>query len=404
MYPTLSDFLRDVFGINVTLPIQSYGLMMALAFIFGGWVAYKEMKRKEAEGLLIPIYQKEIVGAPATFKEIFWSAVFGFFLFMKVFGLFKDYDVFVKNPEHYILSFEGSWAAAWVGAIAFGAYTWWDKYRKRLPKPKIEYKKVMPHELIGNIMIVAGIWGIIGSKVFDALSNYKEYKTFELFTNFSEAWPTFKYMFFSFSGLAFLGGLIFGTVAVIRYLKKYNINVWQMTDVAALVIPLSYAIGRIGCQVSGDGCWGITNTAPKPQWLSFLPDWAWAYDYPNNVLHVKLMEPVYPTPLYETTIMLIVFFILWALRKKIKIPGILFSLYLIFGGIERFFIEFISHNYKYDIFGIHLTQAQLISIFMVITGTFGIFYILKNKEKVLEWSKPQVREININPSEKNKTK
>ncbi len=399
MYPTLSDFLKDVFNINVRLPIQSYGLMMALAFI-GAWlVAYYEMKRKEREGKFIEVYIKQVVGKPASVWELLVNLLLIWFLMYKIFGIFVEYDKFVANPEDYILSWQGAYGVlSFIISALYTAYYWWKKDKSKLPKPKIEYKKVMPHELLGNIIIVAGVAGLIGAKVFDSLSNYKDYRTFELFTNFKEAWPIFRDMFFSFSGLAFLGGLIFGSVAVIWYLKKYNINIMQMTDVAALALPLAYAIGRIGCQVSGDGCWGIPNPSPKPHWLSFLPDWLWAYDYPHNVLHVKLVQPVYPTPLYEMSLMFLVFLVLWAIRKRVKYPGILFSLYLILAGIERFFIEFIRHNTKFHILGTYLTQAQIISIIMIITGIIGLIFIYKHKEKIIQWSTPKLKPINKNPN------
>jgi phosphatidylglycerol---prolipoprotein diacylglyceryl transferase len=132
------------------------------------------------------------------------------------------------------------------------------------------------------------------------------------------------------------------------------------------------------------------NTAMKPDWLSWLPDWAWAYDYPHNVLkqgiHIdgctgeycyKLAESVFPTPLYETTLSILVFVFLWSIRKKINIPGMLFSIYLIFNGLERFFIEKIRVNTKYHIGGMEITQAEIISTFLVILGIIGIIFTFK---------------------------
>ena len=142
---------------------------------------------------------------------------------------------------------------------------------------------------------------------------------------------------------------------------------------------LAYAVGRVGCQVSGDGDWGIPNTRPNP--YSWLPDWAWSYTYPHNVINAgdpipgcegqycsQLPVPHYPTPLYETLVCLILFALLWYFRKRIQIPGRLFALYLVVNGIERFFIEKIRVNTRYDIFGFHPTQAELISSMMVIGG------------------------------------
>jgi len=156
---------------------------------------------------------------------------------------------------------------------------------------------------------------------------------------------------------------------------------------------LGYGIGRIGCQVSGDGDWGIVNSAPKPGWLSWAPDWLWAYDYPNNVNQVTgpsadtlgmpitdptvpcfdgycthLVPSVFPTPVYETLMALVIFGILWSLRKRIQVPGVIFSIYLIFNGIERFFIEKIRVNNKFDFLGMKATQAEMIAVIFILIG------------------------------------
>jgi prolipoprotein diacylglyceryltransferase len=150
---------------------------------------------------------------------------------------------------------------------------------------------------------------------------------------------------------------------------------------------LAYGFGRIGCQVAGDGDWGVVNTASQPGWMGFLPDWFWAYRYPHNVINegiaipgctgrhcFMLEQPVFPTPLYESMVCITLFFILWYLRKKFTIPGMLFSVFLLFNGIERFLVELIRVNTKYHVGGINFTQAQLISLCLILLGGFGIFY------------------------------
>jgi len=115
---------------------------------------------------------------------------------------------------------------------------------------------------------------------------------------------------------------------------------------------------------------------------SFLPDWLFAYPYPHNVISEgvripgcdgqsycsQLPIPVFPTPFYETIVCLILFFALWYFRKRLTIPGTLFALYLILNGVERFFVEKIRVNSKYDIFGFRPTQAELISAGLVLSG------------------------------------
>ena len=160
-----------------------------------------------------------------------------------------------------------------------------------------------------------------------------------------------------------------------------------MADSVAPALMLAYAIGRIGCQLSGDGCWGIPNILPKPHWLAFLPDWMWAFNFPHNVINHGILipgcvgnfcraldQPVFPTSFYETVICTVFFLILWSLRKKLSTPGLLFSIYLLLNGIERFFIELIRVNIKYNFIGIQATQAQLIAVILIITGFTGIVY------------------------------
>ena len=91
-------------------------------------------------------------------------------------------------------------------------------------------------------------------------------------------------------------------------------------------------------------------------------------------------EPVWPTSLYETIMCLILFSLLWLLRKKISIPGLIFSIYLILNGTERFFIEKIRVNTEYDFLG-GITQAEIISFCLVITGIFLSIYILQTNTK-----------------------
>jgi prolipoprotein diacylglyceryltransferase len=108
--------------------------------------------------------------------------------------------------------------------------------------------------------------------------------------------------------------------------------------------------------------------------------------------------------------MILAFFLLWSLRKRIKIPGILFSIYLILSGLERYFIEIIRVTKRYNIFGWELSQAQIISLLMVVGGIGMIVYMIFKKEKFIEWGTPKPKEINKavieveNPNNQNKKK
>ncbi len=159
-------------------------------------------------------------------------------------------------------------------------------------------------------------------------------------------------------------------------------------DAVAPALMLAYGVGRLGCHVSGDGDWGIVNNTAAPNWM---PDWLWSYNYPNNVLGegvlipeciyddycYQLLNPVYPTPLYETMASILFFIILWKLRPRLKIAGQLFFIYLIFNGVERFFVEKIRINEVYNISGWAITQAEIISVTFIVIGVIGFFRLKK---------------------------
>jgi phosphatidylglycerol:prolipoprotein diacylglycerol transferase len=130
-----------------------------------------------------------------------------------------------------------------------------------------------------------------------------------------------------------------------------------MLDVAAVPLAAGYAIGRIGCQLAGDGDYGIPWDGP------------WAMAYPNGT--VPTTEEVHPTPVYETLTMLLVAALLWRWRHRWR-PGTLFALYLILAGAERFLVEFVRRNDDV-LFG--LTQPQLLSLAMIAGG--GIWLLVR---------------------------
>lgn len=382
MFPRISDLINYLFGTNLNIPIQSYGFMVAMAFIAGAMVLYAELKRQEKEGL-IPAQQKKILkGLPATARDLFFNAVFGFILGWKGVGIILHYSLFSLNPQEYILSWDGTIGPGLLFAAGFAGFHYYQKYIKRLDPPVVEEVTIHPYQLTGSILLIAAIFGIIGSKIFDTIEHLDD-----LIRNPVET-------LFSFAGLSFYGGLLVAAVAVIWYCRRNKIRMPYIADAMAPALILAYAIGRIGCQLSGDGCWGIPNPNPIPVWLFFLPDWVWSFTYPHNVInegiHIPgcagdhcfvLSSPVYPTPLYETTMGLVIFAILMSIRKRIRIPGYLFSIYLILNGIERFLIEEIRVNKSYHLFGLQLTQAQIIAIGLVIFGMLGFWYFRWVKKK-----------------------
>jgi phosphatidylglycerol:prolipoprotein diacylglycerol transferase len=232
--------------------------------------------------------------------------------------------------------------------IAFLAGQWVAKIEMRRLVP------TLPPEFTTNACLYAFLAGLVGARLFHILEYPRE------FLEDPAA------MLLSRGGFTIFGGLIAGTLTAVWYARRNKAPIPQALDAAGLGLMLAYGIGRIGCQISGDGDWGIAVTSAAPAWL---PDWLWAQTYDGNIAGVTIPPPgVYPTPIYETLMSFVAFSILWKLRRHSHAPGWLFGVYLLLAGVERLLIEFIRVNTYYVLFGVHVTQAQLIAAACVIAG------------------------------------
>lgn len=383
MYPTLSDMLRDLLGINIPLPFPTFGFFVALAFLAAAYFFTLELKRKEQLGWLKAIDIQIMIGKKASLWDLISNGIMGFLIGFKGLEAVLDYNTLVENPQVFLFSTKGSFFGGIIGAGIFAYLKYREKEKEKLAEPKLIKQKLRPYEMVGNMTMIAAIAGILGSKLFHNLENLDQFMSDPIDA------------LISFSGLSIYGGLIVGGGAVLFYAVKNGLTWIHVADACAPGLMAAYGIGRIGCQLAGDGDWGMPNDSPKPEALSFLPDWMWAFDYPNNVLGIDLQKDfqnmglesitgnAWPTPFYETVMAFIIFGILWSLRKKIPIPGIIFSLYLTLNGVERFFIEKIRINPDYHFLGIEATQAELIAVGMFIFGLIGMVYFSKNKTKYI---------------------
>jgi phosphatidylglycerol---prolipoprotein diacylglyceryl transferase len=220
------------------------------------------------------------------------------------------------------------------------------------------------HAIVADMAVVSTFAGIAGARVFDILDNLDRF--------FADPIR----MILSRTGFSIYGGLCFGIVVGVIVVKRRSVPVIPMLDATAPAMMLGYGIGRFGCQISGDGDWGIAaNMALKPSWL---PDWLWAQTYDGNIAGAIIAPPgVYPTPIYEIAMALAIFWVLWRLRSHNNHAGYVFSVYLLLAGFERLLVEKIRVNTRYDVFGIHVTQAEAISFLLVIVGLCGIMGTLR---------------------------
>lgn len=351
MYPDFQYFFNRLF--NTEVPeflgyFKTFGFFVAVAFLVAAWILTRELKRKEALGLLSPVL------LPIEKAK-------------KFIGKGRD-----ANTQDAMV-------------------------------------KVFPHQRVGEIVLIALIGGLVGAKIFNALETWKEFVNDPIRSLFSG------------SGLTFYGGLIVAALLIYLYCRKHKIPVAHFCDAIAPALMLAYGIGRLGCHFSGDGDWGVFNSAYVSlsdgslklasagdfqqavtnassyfvnNFSSFekipsihavapsgLPTWLFAMNFQHNVNNEGILisgcdgnychmlpVPVFPTSLYEAVICILLFGVLWMVRKRFKTPFKLFGFYLILNGLERFFIEKMKVNYKYDWGFIHPAQSEIISFALIVSG------------------------------------
>lgn len=261
-----------------------------------------------------------------------------------------------------------------VGIAVLLSYWIFGKEIRRLEaEGKIEVKDKPLSSMMGDFSFITLIWAMVGARLFHILEYPAEFMEDPIG------------MIFSRGGFTVIGALLFGTIAGVRFIKRRGFAVLPATDAAGIAMILGYAVGRIGCQLSGDGDWGhLAKMSLKPDWL---PTWLWAQQYIGNVVQAEIPLPgVYPTPIYETVAGLFIFAVLWMLRKHPFKPGWLFSLYLLLSGVERLLIEQIRVNSRFHLLGVEFTQAEALSAILIAMGIAGLIYFSKKPKPVNTFS------------------
>jgi len=203
------------------------------------------------------------------------------------------------------------------------------------------------------IIGIAGLAGIVGARLYHVLESPAEF--------FANPWP----QLYSRFGFAWFGGFLGGFAALLILARREKIPALTFLDACSPAACIGYAIGRIGCLLSGDGDYGIPTTLP------------WGMSFPNGV--VPTIERVHPTPLYEFFIWMLIAFFLWKLAARLlpggRAVGGVFCLYLILTGMARFGIEMIRINPR-SFFG--MSNAQAASVVSILLGVMLLFVRPRN--------------------------
>ncbi len=416
MYP---DFRYLVATLGIDPPqwlglFKTFGLLVALSFIAAATTLGKELRRKEAEGLFKADLEDVVVGKKATSMQLFTSTAVAFVIGYKIGGILMNYSVVMPDAMDYIFSKDGHFGTGLIAAAASFYIVWRENRKIGNAAPVVKKSLVHPHDRMSQILTVAAVAGFAGAKIFNA---------FESWDNFI-ANPA---SLLASAGFTFYGGLIVAAIAMYFYVRKRGWDFRHFCDATAPGLILAYGIGRLGCQFAGDGDWGIINSAyvtaadgslqrtEQPQDYKILlqaapgfardqaandgiiakflpapaglPRWAVAMNYPKNVNNIGvplrdcsgdycsvLPVGVFPTPVYESVMGIGIFFLLWAVRKRIRRPLHLFGWYLVLNGLERFLVEGIRVNYKYDWGALHPSQAEIIAVCLALGGAVILLF------------------------------
>ena len=190
-----------------------------------------------------------------------------------------------------------------------------------------------------SIVAITVVAGIVGAKVWHVLDTPQEFREI----GWRVLWDS--------AGFAWYGGLVLGIAALVTQGWRQRIGALRILDLAAPAAAIGYGVGRIGCFLSGDGCYGIPTSLP------------WGMSFPNGI--EPTLARVHPTPLYELAAGLAIGWWLWQRLGKPHATGAILGQYLVLTGVARFLVEFVRRNPKV-VWG--LSNAQLASAGAALVG------------------------------------
>ena len=193
----------------------------------------------------------------------------------------------------------------------------------------------------GALWVVGG--GLIGARLFHVLDHWPHEYTMN---------PV-RALYIWEGGLAIWGGVVGGLIAVTVLAWRRGWRFPRLLDATAPGLVLAQAIGRVACIITGDAM-GKPTTGP----------FGFAYTSPNAMVP-QLGVYYTPMPVYEIVVNLVIFAVLWRLRKRHWPDGLLFLIYLTLYSTERFLLAFTS---SYQIIAFGLTQSQIVAIVVLVAA------------------------------------
>jgi phosphatidylglycerol:prolipoprotein diacylglycerol transferase len=251
------------------------------------------------------------------------------------------YPILLQNELFTIYSLGVLWALA---AVCAGYVIRLELKRYRLDP-----------ELASSMVFAAAAGGLVGARLLLILEEWNDF--------LRSPWN----FIFSGAGFSWYGGLIGGAIAVTWWVRRHRILWTKAADISAPALALGYGVGRIGCFLAGDATWGKVTDVP---WAMAFPNAVAGWADPLTGVPYPPGVRVHPTPIYETILSLLVFGILWSLRKKGYPGGAIFWLYLILAGSMRFLVEFLRVN---PVIALGMTEYQWISFMLVLLGGYLLY-------------------------------
>ncbi|MCL5267632.1 MAG: prolipoprotein diacylglyceryl transferase [Bacteroidetes bacterium] len=233
-------------------------------------------------------------------------------------------------------------------------------------------RKGLGADFANQVTILAVVFGLSGSRILSLIENWGDFLKDPI------------EMAFSSGGLTWYGGFFLAAAAITWAAKRKGFKFFKVADALAPALILGYGVARLACHFSGDGDYGMPTNLPwgvdyakgvVPPSVAFRIFPKIEARYPGGIVPNNTL--LHPTPIYEFLACLLIFYVLWQLRKKTRPEGELFMVYLILAGTERLLVEFIRLNPRL-LFG--LSEAQLVSIPLIFVGILGVIFF-HQKEK-----------------------